>query len=116
MPGRYYIAPIMGSGRIGDGYRASTCDLGFDHSAVIPTGPAGPLFDWALVCAQDRIDADDHLPFPADLRMPWSEAADGPALLAAIKARFGLTYAASAGDTVGDVVAALRDALLASGA
>ena len=116
MAGRFYIAPIVGSGRVGDAFRASTCDLGLDHSAVIPTSPGGPVFAWALVCAQADVDADDHLAFPADLRVPWSEVADGPALLAAIKARFGLTYAASAGDTAGDIVVALRDALLASGA
>jgi hypothetical protein len=60
---RYYLCPVIGSGTIGDPYRAGVSGRGGSYVAVIPTGPDGrPLFPWALAL----VAATDHRPLTGD--------------------------------------------------
>jgi hypothetical protein len=74
---RWYLVPIVGSGRDGDPYRAET--RGLDGSAVIPSHAEGhpqhghPKHDVALVL----VSSEDHTPLEADPRAyPVANLAD----------------------------------------
>ena len=64
---RYYLSSVIGSGTIGDPYRAQVSDFGQQSEvALIPTGADGkPLFPWAF-CLVGRAS---HTPLLTDIRL-----------------------------------------------
>lgn len=63
---RYYICPVVGSGKRDDPYRAKAADHGLPHVAVIPSLPDGsPEHAWCL----STVDATDHTPLLSDAEL-----------------------------------------------
>lgn len=116
MARRYYLTPVVGQGTEEDPYRLRVADHGVDHAAIIPTDAVGrPTRSWGLA----PVDATDFTALNDDATLAGlPQLALGTQLStqqrrAAQSAldRFGAAVIVKAGDTLGDVVARVAQAL-----